>query len=447
MKIIMLLLLVTISTYGMDKTNFKNLLKQVKESSFEDGKITIIKTSASSNTFKVKQISKLMKEFSFSSGKLKLIKIVSGKIEDPRNRYNLIDNFSFDSDKDKARALLANIKKAKKIKSIKMRKALIVNQLGVFSKRDFNYLEKSLKKESFADGKIKRLKDFLNSRNEGFTASQLTRLIKTFSFGSDMVKMIKLIDSRILGMTSNEMLSLLKTFSFSGEKLKALKTLKDTITDAENKVVILSAFTFDSDKEKARKILATIKPRSLVYGRLRTNRVVFVVDISGSMQARFVTNRDESVTRLTFVVEQLKEVLNTQMDSSIDFNIIVFNERVRSWKHKLVRGNNKNIREAIRFLNSLVADGGTNIYDSLRVATKLRDIETIYFLTDGMPTAGLKTKVKDIITDLKKWSNGVVVNATAFLIGSHSSDNERKSIHLMRSIAAATGGVYRAIDD
>ena len=76
-------------------------------------------------------------------------------------------------------------------------------------------------------------------------------------------------------------------------------------------------------------------------------------------------------------------------------------------------------------------------------------METVYFLTDGMPTAGAKTDTKSIINDLKSWikNKKVIVNSTAFLIGKFSGDNEAKSISLMKSIAKTANGVYRAIDD
>ena len=192
-----------------------------------------------------------------------------------------------------------------------------------------------------------------------------------------------------------------------------------------------------------------VKPRSLVYGLIRTKNIVFVVDISGSMEARFITSQNEATSRLGFVINEIKKVLIEQMDKNNNFTIIVFNNRIKLWKNNLVSATPQNIKSAINFLDTLAPMGGTNIYDSLKTAINLKNVETIYFLTDGIPTSGAKTDTTSIINDLKLWNSGkkVIVNSTAFLIGKFSGDNKAKSISLMKSIAKSTNGVYRAIDD
>jgi len=444
-------LFITFSLSAMDNASFKSMLNSFKKESFASDKINFIKTIDANSTFSSKQVSKFIKEISFASDKLKALKLLSVKLEDKKNKDDIINLFSFDSEKKKAKKILSSVKLADKSKSknIKKRKALIVNQVGSWKSKDFKKLIKGLKKQSFSSNKLKYLKSELKDNNAGFNSKQIKILLKNLSFSDDMLKVIKILDTRILGMRSLEIVSILKTFSFGGDKLKALKALKDTITDVENKYVILGVFTFSGDKKKARKILETIKPRSLVYGMIRSKNIVFVVDVSGSMQARFITSQDESSSRLSFVVSEIKKVLKNQINTNNNFNIIVFNNRVSSWKGKLVKGNSKNINSAIKYLDNLSPRGGTNIYDSLRVSLNVNNVETVYFLTDGMPTAGAKMDVKSIINDLKSWSKNkkIVVNATAFLIGKHSSDNEKKSISLMQAIAKATNGIYRGIDD
>jgi Mg-chelatase subunit ChlD len=326
---------------------------------------------------------------------------------------------------------------------------LIVNQVGAWKNHEFKNLIRDIKKQSFAAEKIKVLQEAISNNNAGFNSKQVIDLLKSISFSSDMLKIVNILDTRILGMTSNEIISILDTFSFSADKLKALKALKDTITDVENKYVILKAFSFSGDKEKARLILENIKPRSLVYGMIRSKNIVFVVDISGSMEARFITSQDEASSRLSFVTDEIKKVLNNQLNHNNNFNILVFNNKVTSWKSSLVKANRNNIDSAIKFLDNLAPMGGTNIYDSLKEAINIQNVETVYFLTDGLPTAGQKTNTNGIINDLKSWNKDkkVIINATSFLIGKFSGDNEAKSISLMKSIAEATNGVYRGIDD
>jgi len=450
MKFILILaLLLTFSLSAMDKANFKTMYKSFKKESFAGDKINFLKTLDSSSTFTSKQVAKFIKEISFANDKMKALKLLSTKIEDPKNKSEIINVFSFSSDKKKAEKILKNAKPATKTKTVTMKKPLIVNQIGSWNSGQFNSLISKLKAKSFSSDKLKALKSELKGNNAGFKSKQVISLLKALSFSSDMLKVVKILDTRILGMRSSEIVSILNTFSFSSDKLKALKALKDTITDVENKYLILGAFSFGSDKEKARKILATIKTRSLVYGMIRSQNIVFVVDTSGSMEARFVTSQNESLSRLSFVVAEIKKVLKTQMNSNNNFNIIVFNNQVKSWKTKLVKANSKNINDAIKYLDNLSPRGGTNIYDSLKTAINVPNVETVYFLTDGMPTAGAKTDINSIINDLKTWLKGkkVTVNSTAFLIGQHSSDNVKKSVSLMKSISKFAAGVYRGIDD
>ena len=454
MKFLLLLTLIlttflSSNLFAMQENSFKNLLNQFKKESFASDKINFIKTIDINSTFTSKQVVSLLKEISFASDKLKALKLLSSKIEDKKNINAILNVFSFDSEKKKAKTILSKIKIAKKSKSIKKRKPLIVNQIGAWKTSDFNNLLKSINKKSFSKEKIEALKNGIKNNNAGFNSKQAIKLIKSLNFSSDMIKIVKILDSRILGIRSSELKDILSVFSFANDKLKALEALKNTITDIENKYVILSAFSFSSDKEKARKILATIKPRSLVYGLIRSKNIVFVVDTSGSMEARFMTSQNEATSRLAFVVNEIKKVLIEQMDKNNNFTIIVFNNRVKLWKTNLVSANPQNIKSAINFLDSLAPKGGTNIYDSLKTAINLKNVETVYFLTDGMPTSGAKTDTTSIINDLKSWNNNkkVIVNSTAFLIGKFSGDNEAKSISLMKSIAKSTNGVYRAIDD
>jgi len=446
---LILTLLLTTTLSAMQDNDFKKLITQFKKESFASDKINFLKTIDNSSTFTSKQVSLLIKEISFASDKMKALKLLLNKMEDKKNINEIVNTFSFDDEKKKVRKLLDTTKTAKKTGNIKKKLPLIVNQIGAWETNDFNKLLRDINKESFSDEKIKALKNGIKDNNAGFNSKQAIKLIKSLNFSSDMVKIAKILDTRILGITSNELKKILTVFSFGSDKLKALEALKNTITDIENKYVILSAFSFSGDKEKARKILETIKPRSLVYGLIRSKNIVFVVDISGSMEARFMTSQNESTSRLGFVINEIKKVLIEQMDKNNNFNIIVFNNKVRLWKTKLVKANPQNVKKAINFLDTLSPRGGTNIYDSLKSSINLKNIETVYFLTDGMPTAGRKLDTASIINDLKSWNKDkkIIINTTAFLIGKFNGDNEKKSIELMKSIAKTTNGVYRAIDD
>lgn len=453
---------------AMDGAAFQQLNARVEQEGLSDAKLTILKTAASTNTFTCAQVTRLVEQFSFGDDKLEALSALKGRIEDPENKGRLVTLFSFDDEKEKAEQLLADIQKATPAApsaapatgstpttvSAATRGGtgettpLLVNQVGAWPNADVAALVAALEKESFTEGKMSVLEAAISSRPEGFTSAHIQQIVPLITYSDDMVKAIKLMDAHMLGMTSREVLGVLDKYSFSDDKLKVLRVLKDAITDAENKFIILDGFTFGADKEEARKILETIKPRSPVYGTIRSKRVIFVVDISGSMEARFTTNRGETLNRLQFVQRELQSVLKEQLPTGAKFNLVIFSSGVQAWKPGLVAATPQSVQEAVQYVAGLHQKGGTNIHGALEKAFADSEADSIYFLTDGMPSEGKKKANADILQDVAAWNaqRKVVVNTIAFLMGSFNGDNKPKSRELMLELAKATSGVYRSIE-
>ncbi len=453
---------------AMDGAAFEQLQSRVKKAGMSDEKLTVLRTATSTNTFTCEQAARLVEQFSFDDEKLEALSALKGRIEDPENKAKLVAVFRFDDEKEQAEQLLADLQPAtpaapsaapasKGLSASIITSApgasgeatpLLVNQVGAWPDGDVAKLVAALKKESFTDGKLRVLETALSGRPEGFTSAHLQQLLLLFTYSDDMVKAVRMMDQHLLGMTSREVVGVLGKYSFGADKLKVLRVLKDAITDAENKFVVLDAFTFGDDKEEARRILETIKPRSPVYGTIRSKRVIFVVDVSGSMEARFTTNRGESLSRLQFVQRELQTVLKEQLPAGAQFNLVIFSTGVRTWKPALVAANAQSVQEAVQYVGALREDGGTNIHGALEKAFADPQADTIYFLTDGMPSEGKKKANADILQDVAAWKaqRKVVVNTIAFLMGNFNGDNKPKSRELMFELAKATGGVYRAIE-
>ncbi|MFY0529163.1 DUF4476 domain-containing protein [Archangium gephyra] len=455
---------------AMDGALFQQLEARVDDEHLSDAKLTLLKTAASTNTFTCAQVARLVERFSFGDDKLEALSALKDRIEDPENKRKLVTLFSFDDEKEKARALLAHIRKAAPAapsaapaatgsestrvsastrgSSTGEMMPLLVNQVGAWPDADVRTLAAALQKEDFTDGRMSVLRTAISSRPEGFTSAQLQQLVPSLTFSDDMVQAVKMMDAHILGMTSREVRGVLGTYSFNDDKLKVLRVLKDAITDAENKFIILDEFTFGAQKEEARRILETIKPRSPVYGTIRSKRAIFVVDVSGSMEARFTTNRGESLTRLQFVQRELQSVLKEQLAADAKFNLVVFSTRVQTWKPRLVAATPRSVQEAVQYVGALQQGGGTNIHGALEKAFADSEVDAVYFLTDGMPTDGKKKAHAEILEDVAAWDaqREVVVNTVAFLMGSFKSDNKPRSRELMLQLAKATGGIYRAIE-
>jgi hypothetical protein len=114
------------------------------------------------------------------------------------------------------------------------------------------------------------------------------------------------------------------------------------------------------------------------------NRIIFIMDVSGSMSFGGAPNRlDQAKTELKNIIGKLNE---RQL-----INIITFSGGTERWKRKetLVPANEQNRKDAVKFIDSMIARGGTMTTDVMEEA--IRDIatvsgcEAIYLATDGSP--------------------------------------------------------------
>jgi Ca-activated chloride channel family protein len=109
--------------------------------------------------------------------------------------------------------------------------------------------------------------------------------------------------------------------------------------------------------------------------------VIFVLDRSGSMSGKKI---EQAKGALQFVLENLRE--------HDTFNIVVYDDRVETFKPELQRYSEDARREALRYVQNIFPGGSTNINAALETALGLiRDDDRphyVLFLTDGLPTAG-----------------------------------------------------------
>ena len=109
--------------------------------------------------------------------------------------------------------------------------------------------------------------------------------------------------------------------------------------------------------------------------------VVFVIDRSGSMAGKKIEQARKA----------LNSVLNNLRDEDL-FNILVYDDRVESFRPELQRYGSSIRDEAVRFVDNIREGGSTNIDSALKSAlAMIQDTSRpsyVLFLTDGLPTAG-----------------------------------------------------------
>ncbi len=120
--------------------------------------------------------------------------------------------------------------------------------------------------------------------------------------------------------------------------------------------------------------------------------VVFVFDKSGSMSGEKIVQARRA---LEFCIRQLGQ--------DDRFSVVTFCDVITVFSNKLVPADQRHIMPALKYVESIEANGMTDINAALLTALKMlakSDRQrTIIFLTDGLPTAGV-TETKSIIDNV-----------------------------------------------
>ncbi len=117
---------------------------------------------------------------------------------------------------------------------------------------------------------------------------------------------------------------------------------------------------------------------------LLENRVVFVLDVSGSMKF------GGSPNRLDRARDELKNLI-ARLDKQTQFNIILYNLEVKRWntQQALVPATDVNKKGAAYFLDQAEAKGGTatmaSMEEALYEVALVNGVETIFLISDGVP--------------------------------------------------------------
>jgi len=184
--------------------------------------------------------------------------------------------------------------------------------------------------------------------------------------------------------------------------------------------------------------------------------ILFVVDISDSMNEDASSaelteggiGQRDGVDRSKFDV-MMKELIRTigALPEEATFNIIVYNHEVRRWQDKMQQASKRNKNSALEFLFEIEPSGGTNIFDALELAFETAGlgaqdryyrplVETIYFLSDGAPSAGRITDTDEILKEIDRLNRFRRISILAIGVGK-LHDQE-----FMKSLARQNGGRY-----
>jgi len=180
-----------------------------------------------------------------------------------------------------------------------------------------------------------------------------------------------------------------------------------------------------------------------LYGTVVSERVVFILDISGSMTA----GTELEGTRFEIATRELIRVLQEQVTPKTQFNIVAFADQVARFRPDLSEGKGPNVKKAIEFIEKLRPGGETNVHDALEIAFEDAKADTIYLLTDGSPTVGAETIPVIIRRKVEEWNRyrGVKVHCIGFFPGEARHQDKAEARTFLIDLAQENRGRYTEI--
>ena len=119
---------------------------------------------------------------------------------------------------------------------------------------------------------------------------------------------------------------------------------------------------------------------------LYAERLVFLIDVSSSMEER---------GRLEKAKRELESAVRV-LPSTTAFTVIAYADGAVAWEKRLVPADEGAKERALAFIRRLRPDGRTATGDALALAFTL-DVEAVYLLSDGQPTAGRVVEPERIV--------------------------------------------------
>lgn len=227
-------------------------------------------------------------------------------------------------------------------------------------------------------------------------------------------------------------------FRLTGESFgKRGATWKRWLDDQTEEIELIAESKIDeivAEKEEER--LKQLTSANFFGIRIESHRVLFIVDVSGSMsepmRSRYVGETGRP--RIDVAKEELSKAVEALENNAL-FNILAFSSGVETWLEEGVTTSKSKTRdEALEYVDRLGAFGGTNLYGALRGAFEDEDIDTIFVLSDGEPSVGELIDpqlIREAVQEMNQ-TRGVVINTIA--IGG--------SLEVLEWLAEDSGGTH-----
>jgi hypothetical protein len=190
-------------------------------------------------------------------------------------------------------------------------------------------------------------------------------------------------------------------------------------------------------RERRRLTQRTVSKAKFFGIKVESHRVIFVLDVSGSMMESMYgrTINGRGAARIDVAKEELSKAVEN-LDAGALFNILTFSSGVARWLPDGIGiSDDVSRQEAQTWIQRLGAGGGTNLYDSVREVFEDKDVDTIFILSDGEPTTGEVIDPFRIREDVARWNKHRKVKINTIAIGGN--------LEVLEWLAKDAGGTYR----
>lgn len=169
---------------------------------------------------------------------------------------------------------------------------------------------------------------------------------------------------------------------------------------------------------------------------IESKRVLFVLDVSGSMEMPFSAPGADApgLSRMQVAKREIAEAL-ASLDADTRFNLISFSNGVDHWAHDGIQSAAPQAIEQVNeYVDRLGVGGGTNLYGALREAFGDPEVDTIVLLSDGQPEGGEIDDPGLIRAEVAGWNEFRHLTIHTVAVG--------ERLEILEWLAADSGGLH-----